>query len=222
MIFIESIYKRVAAAAFALACFAASHAQAQYAEPEDRFRVGFKGGVQFSNLYADEVSDENAKVGLNAGIFLRTPVSAIFSVQPELLYTQKGAKLNYTALIGNRRSNQINLGYLELPVLLRINPTRTFNVHVGPYGAYLIHANLSKEVVDAGVVSEGESRVDADNFQRFDYGAAAGLEFNLRWFDIGARYNLGLREVSNGSALSNRLANSAKNNTLSFYVGFVL
>ncbi len=219
---VDQFYKRVAVAALAIASFSGFQAQAQDEPADSRFRVGFKGGVNFSNLYANEVNDENSRFGFQGGIFLRTPISSIFSIQPELLYTQKGAKLNYTAVVNGNRANQINLHYMELPVLFRINPTETFNFHVGPYGGYLMDARLSKEDDADGGLSGNETGVDADNFQRFDYGAAAGLEFNLRWFDIGARYNLGLRQISNGSALSERLAKNAKNNNLSFYVAFVL
>src|SRR5258708_35209418 len=49
-------------------------------------KFGIKGGVNFTSLYVDNVSKEHMKVGFNAGIFAKLPITTGFSIQPELLY----------------------------------------------------------------------------------------------------------------------------------------
>lgn len=43
-------------------------------------KFGIKGGVNFTNLYVDNVKNENMRVGWNAGIFAKLPVTEGFSV----------------------------------------------------------------------------------------------------------------------------------------------
>ena len=50
-------------------------------------KVGFKGGINLSNLYVDDVDDENVLTGFNAGLFFDLPLSKNVSLQPEVSYT---------------------------------------------------------------------------------------------------------------------------------------
>src|SRR5690349_11177041 len=64
-------------------------------EPAPTTKFGIKGGVNLTNLYVNDVKDENMKVGFNAGVFAKVPMSRVVSLQPELLYSQKGSKITY-------------------------------------------------------------------------------------------------------------------------------
>ena len=57
------------------------------AQDDKQFRFGVKGGVNLSNLYIDEVTDEKAKVGLHAGLWMKAPIGEFFAIQPELLWS---------------------------------------------------------------------------------------------------------------------------------------
>ena len=50
---------------------------------------GVKGGANFSNLTE---TDADTKVGFYGGLFMNAPIAAEFSIQPELLYNNLGAK----------------------------------------------------------------------------------------------------------------------------------
>ena len=39
--------------------------------------VGFKGGLNLSNLYVDDIDDENVLIGFNGGLFLDLPLSKL-------------------------------------------------------------------------------------------------------------------------------------------------
>ncbi|MES1159775.1 MAG: porin family protein, partial [Bacteroidota bacterium] len=133
-------------------------------------KFGIKGGLNLTSLYVDDVSSEHMKVGFNAGIFAKLPVTKGFSIQPELLYSVKGAKDTYSKFVQGDGEYRFNLGYMELPVLAVVNITPNFNIHAGPYVGYLVSAKV-KDVKNDGSI-EGASDLKADNFNRWDVGLA--------------------------------------------------
>src|SRR4051812_36803082 len=64
-----------------------------YSSTETQF--GVKGGVNFSNIYSEDVDDNNVLTSFNAGLYATFPVGDILSIQPEVLYSRKGAELAY-------------------------------------------------------------------------------------------------------------------------------
>ena len=194
---------------------------AQYYESytdEPTLRLGVKGGLNLSNLNVRDVASESAKLGYNLGLFAKLPVSNTIAIQPEILYSNKGAKLDYTNFAQGRGEYRFNLNYLELPVLGIFTIGNTFSVHAGPYIAYLSSSNI-KELRDDGTI-QGIADIDVKNFNRFDYGLAAGLGFDFNGFIVGARYNYGLREVGQPQNLTGELMRNSRNGVASLYVGF--
>jgi hypothetical protein len=195
------------------------HAQEQQTVTENKLspKFGIKGGVNLANMYVDDVKDENMKVGLNAGFFAKIPVTRGFSIQPELLYSSKGAKLTYdNALFGNGEY-RFNLHYIELPVLGVINIAKNFNLQAGPYVSYLAGADI-KDVNDKGEVND-VTELNAENFHRIDYGLAGGLGVDIQNFTIGARYNYGLHEIGKSGSTSGQATKNSKNSAINFYIG---
>jgi hypothetical protein len=180
-------------------------------------KFGIKGGVNLTNMYVQDVSDENMKVSFNAGFFAKLPVTQGFSIQPELLYTSKGAKETYDNFILGEGEYRFNLNYIELPVLAVFNVAKNFNVHVGPYVSYLVSANI-KDLDDDGTI-EDIKELDAENFNRFDYGVAGGLGIDISNFTLGARYSYGLKEIGKSGSLSGQLTKDSKNSAISLYIG---
>ena len=180
-------------------------------------KIGVKGGVNFSNLYVDDVDDENMKAGLNLGLFAKIPVTRKLSFQPEILYSSKGSELIYDNILGSG-SYRFNLNYLEMPLLAVINIAGPVNLHAGGYLAFLTSANV-KNVDDDGDV-QGVTELDEDNFNRFDGGLIGGLNVDVKGFTFGARYNYGLNEVGEKGTLSGQLTSNSKNSVITLYVGF--
>lgn len=180
-------------------------------------KFGIKGGVNLTNMFVEDVSDENMKVGFNAGFFAKLPVARGFSIQPELLYTSKGAKQTYNNFIEGEGEYRFNLNYIELPVLAVINVAKNFNLHVGPYVSYLAAANI-KDLKDDGTMDE-ITELDAGNFNRVDYGLVGGLGVDISNVTIGARYGYGLREIGKSGSLSGQLTKDSRNSAISLYIG---
>lgn len=189
-------------------------------DPEDRLapKIGIKGGINLANLYTDDVADENLKVGLNVGLFAKVPLTEYLALQPELLYSSKGSKLTYDNAFMGEGEYRFNLNYVEVPLLAVFNFGPHFNIHAGPYAAFLASSNI-KDMNEDGTI-DGVDELNVDNFNRFDYGIAGGAAVEFNNFTIGARYNYGLKEVGKSGNLSGELTRDAKNSVASFYIGF--
>jgi len=180
-------------------------------------KLGVKGGVNFSNLYVDDVDDENMKAGLNLGLFAKIPVTKRLSFQPEVLYSSKGSKITYNNLLGSG-TYRFNLNYVEVPLLAVVNVAGPLNLQAGGYVAYLSSANV-KSVDDEGTI-QNVTELNEDNFNRFDGGLVGGLSLDVKGFTLGARYNYGLNEVGESGSLAGELTRNSKNSVITFYVGF--
>jgi len=183
-------------------------------------QFGVKGGVNFSNLYTEDVDDENMLTSFNAGLFVNLPVSDMLSIQPEVLYSRKGSELTYDNVFATG-SAKFKLNYIEVPVLLKVNVTDNFNIHAGPYVAYLIDAQVTNES-DGGF--DFEENFDNDDFNKFDAGLSAGIGFDFDSFGIGARYNYGLTTIGKERTVGGETytAPDSKNSNISVYLALKL
>lgn len=181
-------------------------------------KFGLKGGINLSNLYIDDADDENMKLGINLGLYSKIPLTKGLSIQPELIYSSKGAKLTYNNFILGKGEYRFNLNYVELPVLAVINLANNFNLQGGAYLSYLVSANI-KDVEDNGSINNIKD-LEAENFNRLDYGLVGGLGVDVKNITIGARYSYGLKEVGESGSLSGNLTRDSKNSVISVYVGF--
>jgi outer membrane protein with beta-barrel domain len=197
---------------------ATAQQQQTSAENGIRTKFGLKAGLNLANLYVDDVEDENMKLGFNAGVYAKVPLVRGLSLQPELIYSNKGAKLTYDAgIFGGEGEYRFNLHYVELPVLAVINIAKNFNIQAGPYVSYLAGANITR-LDDDNDVNE-VTDLKADNFNRIDYGLAGGIGIDIQNITVGARYNYGLREIGE-SGLSGRITRNSKNSVINLFVGF--
>jgi hypothetical protein len=180
--------------------------------------VGIKGGINFANLYVSDVKDENLKIGANAGFYAKLPIARGISIQPELLYSNKGAKDTYNNVLQGSGQYRFNLNYLETPLLMVFNLTPNFNIQAGGYLAYLASANV-KDVNRDGTIY-GVRDLNADSFHRVDYGLAAGFGFDIQNMTFGARYSYGLQNIGRSGNLSGDLTRDSKNSVATLFIGF--
>jgi outer membrane protein with beta-barrel domain len=198
---------------------ATAQQQQTSAESGLRSKFGLKAGLNLANLYVDEVKDENFKVGFSGGMYAKLPITRGISLQPELLYSNKGAKVTYDlpGIFGGDGEYRFNLHYVEVPVMAVINVVKNFNIHAGPYVSYLAAANVTR--LDDDNNQSDISDLEADNFNRIDYGLAGGIGFDFQNITIGARYNYGLREIGE-SGFSGEVTKNSKNSVINVFLGF--
>jgi hypothetical protein len=180
-------------------------------------KFGIKGGLNLSNLYTDQADNNNLKTGLNLGFYAKIPLTKGFSIQPELIYSGKGAKLTYNNFILGKGEYRFNLNYVEVPVLAVINLASNLNIQAGGYVSYLASANI-KDLKNDGTI-KNITDLKADNFNRFDYGLVGGIGVDVMNFTIGARYNYGLQELGS-SGIAGQLTKNSKNSVIALYIGF--
>ena len=176
---------------------------------------GFKASLNLSNLYVDEVNDENTKPGFAVGVYFRKGLSDQISIQPEINYSLKGSQINYDGgFFTGSGKYRYNLSYIEIPVLANIHVGESLYFSAGPYIATLIAAKV-KDVDGDGSINSVEE-YDRDDFNTFDYGVAAGVGFDFDGGTAGVRYNYGLVNV----APDDRGLDNGKNSVLQFFIGF--
>lgn len=199
---------------FLTASFGMLHAQNNNVNPE----YGIKGGFNMSNLYSSDANDENILYGFNAGLYATLPISDFIAIQPEILFTTKGAKLGYNNALASGES-KFRLNYIEVPLLVRVNITRNFNIHAGGYASYLV----SSKVTGRGDFNF-EQEIDTNDLNKFDAGLSAGVGVDFDPISIGLRYNYGLTTIGKERTVAGTTYTfpDAKNSNLTLYLSYKL
>ena len=163
--------------ALALGLASAAHAQVE---------VGVKAGLTFATISENNLSPNfKNKTGFAAGVHFGIPLGTNFMLQPEGLITQVGAGVETTG-----GSGDLQLTYFQVPLNLRINfgsgNVRPF-ILGGPYAAFKLSCSVDT-VIDA----------DCDDLDitSTDWGLDFGGGIRFSNFFLEARYNLGLKDVS--------------------------
>lgn len=186
-------------------------------DPErPRARAGIKGGMNLSNLFSDEITDDNARIGFHAGVYGQLFVNEGFAVQPEVNFSTKGNRVTTNFGIIDQET-KFNISYIDVPVLAVFRLGQVAEIHAGPYWAYLVGANIDTD----GDLGDDFQELDRDNFDNWDYGLVGGIGFNLGAVQLGARYNYGLNEIAKSQGAKNLLGN-AKNSVGQIYLAFNL
>lgn len=193
----------IALAAALAVCAATASAQ----EP---VTLGVKAGLNFSTINIDEeveFFEASTRTGLVVGLFASAPLTPRIALQPEVLYSQKGAKFDDA-------DATLNLDYLEIPVLADIRLTEgpaRVSFMVGPSFAFRSRARL-----DVGEGEEEESEDFADQIESVDVGLVTGVAVTSGQFVVDGRYTWGLSNVGKEDALEE----DSRNRTLSITVGW--
>jgi len=159
-------------------------------------RFGVKAGMNVSSLSDDgSLEDQGSKIGFNAGVFANIPVGSMFSVQPEVLYSQYGDK--YDTRIGNNTYSYANhLDYITVPVMLQYNLIPNLYVEAGPEFGFMVSAkNKAKNETNNDVIAESGNY--KDNFSTFNFGIGLGAGYYFTDnIGITARYVAGLTDIA--------------------------
>ncbi len=147
--------------------------------------VGAKGGLNVSNLSGLNEADYETKalVGFHVGGYVTFNLGRNFALQPELLYSTQGAKLE-------NATEDLKLNYFNIPVVVKFLTNNGFYVEAGPQLGFQVGSVDNTDL--------------ADDVKNSDFSMVGGIGFQptKSAFGIGARYNVGLGtagEVNQGS-----------------------
>ena len=185
------------------------------------FDVGAKVGL---GLAKNNLAGVSMKPGLIGGVFFGIKPSPGLSIQPEILFAEKGMKIDFIFM-----EFKWKLTYLEIPILVKKSLSTGGNFRPvlfgGPFFSFLMSA---KQVIESPLVGYSDEVDIKDGFKSTDMGIVVGggadmkvgtsglLVFDFRVSlsltdNIEDRDKLGDVEVGEGSL---------KNLNISFMVGY--
>ncbi|MDR0230221.1 MAG: PorT family protein [Flavobacteriaceae bacterium] len=203
-------------------------------------RYGAKGGINFASLSNVEYS--KGYTGFHIGGVVEIKLSDKFSVQPELLFSKQGVKIEGDISYSLFNPNDFNvsmkgkdvLNYINIPVMAKYYVRDGFSLQVGPQVGYLLstksiidHISVNgmtqQEMEAAGIELEYDSN-SKNHANKIDFGLNFGLGYELSnglFFD--ARYNLGITNVDKkyyDENFKREIHTKMKNNVFQLSVGY--
>ncbi|MDC8103863.1 MULTISPECIES: porin family protein [Chryseobacterium] len=196
---------------------------------KEPIRFGIKGGANSAQFSQQQLSANNQKIGFNAGVFVNIPLSKQFSIQPEALYNQLGARsvLSSTEVttgattVKTQRDYKTTLNYVSVPVMVQFKPADNFYVEAGPEFSYFIDGkNKGENTVTSttnGIATTQKNSVsetiNKDDINKFNFGLGLGLGYYFtRNLGINARYVNSLTKIDKSRP-------AAENNNRVFQLG---
>lgn len=177
---------RVAAILLAIVALAAAPTYAQ-------ITGGAKVGVNWANVEEEDDDDDNQwKPGLVVGGFVDVPIAPAFSFAPEFLYSQKGAKNEFTEG-GFDIEQKLQIDMFQIPLLFKVGPTdtetRPFFV-AGPAVGFVTRARFEESFdgddLDIDIKDEVKST-------EWSFIVGAGVQFGNGIIEV--RYDHGLTNL---------------------------
>ncbi|WP_025665559.1 porin family protein [Aquimarina megaterium] len=156
-------------------------------------KLGFKGGVNFATLNGDGYNGLDGRTGYHIGAVVQIGLSDMFAVQPELIYSAQGAKFKALGI-----DQDIDVDYLNLPVLVKFKFAKLFSVEAGPQFGFIVNDNFN-----GGTDPES-----------FDLSAAVGAGVEFGSFFGQLRYNIGFTDIVDNV--------EAKNSVFQVSVGYYI
>lgn len=146
--------------------------------------IGIKGGLNVYNIYNDDNSHADAKVGFHTGLVAHVHLSDQFAFQPELVYSVQGTQFT---VLGTEVKQ--NLNYLNVPLLLQYMFDKGFRLQAGPQLGLLLSAKSN--------MNNSENDIK-NNYEDIDWGVGMGMSYinPASGFGIDVRYNLGLTDIN--------------------------
>lgn len=159
-----------------------------------QIKLGIKGGVNFSTINSSDFGKVNMITGFHLGALASLPLIKNFTLQPELFYSAQGAQSTEVGVTAN-----LNLNYMNFPVLLKYNHPFGFFAETGPQVGSLLTAKLKFPEFNED---------EKSGYKSTDWSWAFGLGYFFKDLGIGidARYNLGISnfigQSYNGEAMN--------------------
>jgi hypothetical protein len=147
-------------------------------------QFGLKAGANFATLTGSDANGASTRTSYFGGALVSIHAFGKFSIQPEAIYSDQGAKATV-----EDQSFSLSQAYINIPVLLKYNHSSGFFAETGPQFGILVSATAKQNGVSADVKS---------SYNSTDMSWAFGLGYLLKPVHVGidARYNLGLANIA--------------------------
>jgi hypothetical protein len=147
--------------------------------------IGIRAGVNLSKFGGDAEGTKN-HTGLNIGLDYAIPLGTSFAIQPEVAYSELGAKYDLAGMEAKEK-----LTYITVPILAKYTfATSGFSLYAGPQLGIMMSAKVKG--LPGGTVDVKEE------YNTTDFSGVFGLEFlipNTGLF-LSGRYQLGFSNIN--------------------------
>ena len=170
-----------------------------------QFKFGVKGGWNFENFdissnIAEQLKKDNF-TSWDLGVVAQFPLSGTLYVQPEVLYSSQKIEL-----IGTELENSTSkISYFQVPVNLLYKCDLTVISIFASGGAYF------------GYAVERNS-FSVNSLQKTDWGLSFGVGAEFMKFQVNARYNWALQNISEASSIYKTWKSNRFNLSIAFFI----
>ena len=178
-------------------------------------KYGIKVGLNFSNLNITPAidgvkpTDNSSQMGIAAGFIVHIPLSDEWFINPEVLYSQKGASFNYAFTHDyeiNQRdeyktNNQVTLSYVELNPTISYKATDKLALNFGPSVSFLIGEDITPQDLERDNANTAHILTDGlVETASLDVGLNLGISyFFTEHFFVDSRVYTGFIEVASAT-----------------------
>lgn len=150
-------------------------------------RYGARLGGNYATIAGDETDNLDGKIGFFFGGVAELGVSDKFAVQPEVLFSQQGAKYSDS----DGFDGKFNLNYINVPVMAKYKVSDAFSIEAGPQLGFLLSA---KDKYDSPISGEDDIKEFISNT---DFGGNIGVGYELdSGLNFNARFNYGFSNIN--------------------------
>lgn len=158
--------------------------------------------------YSNGAVTTTGRTGFYGGASVNIPVTDKFSIEPGLLYTQKGYEMNGslsvkgTGFLSANAKAALNMSYVDVPLLLK-GTFNGFQVFGGPQVSYLTNARLRTTAGALGFNFINTTLDAKSGFNNWDVALTGGVGYGFQnGFSVSAAYDHGLSKVDANRNLS--------------------
>ena len=177
-----------------------------------------KVGLNLANITSLKAGDEssNIKGDFAVGLEAEYGLAENISIAAGLLYSRQGCdfgevKVEFMGQTAGWDKNQVNLGYLNIPIVANYYLAKGFAIKAGIQPGFLLSA---KQKVD-GIGNTPSENIDIkDGYKSFDLSIPLGLSYEYEKAVFDLRYNLGVTKLNKEGD------ESCKNSVIQFTVGY--
>jgi len=163
----------------AIGAFSMAHAQVKPS-------FGFKAGLNFPKLSGSDI-DAKESTGFHAGAVLHIPIKK-FGFMAEALYSKEG-------------SENIELNYIDLPIMVTYKLVPGLRLHLGPQFKFKADAKVDLGSPGGLDLSADEKSIE-DDINDLNFDGVVGMEYKFPVIGLfaQARYVFGLGDIGDTEA----------------------
>jgi hypothetical protein len=176
-----------------------------------RAAVGAQAGYSRADLAGRGAQGIRARQGAITGVYLSAPLWTSVFLRPELLFSLKGGRRETILPSGAPATADIDLAYIEVPVLARVTfPTGRIRpvLFAGPSAGFQIGCDVQVTTTTQTFRPSCDSLRIA-LFRTLDYGLVGGGGIEFGWaqsaLSFEARYTESVRSIVDGTSVRNRV-----------------